>query len=109
MTPVSGITTEGNFRLCCLPARHYNIGKLSEFIISEARQKGAGENKLLELELVLEELLTNIVEHGYRDMSAIEPWFRAGIDASLCDILRLRIEDAGLPFDTSRRPDTRPE
>lgn len=68
-------------------------------------RNGLPEQLVLELNLVLEEIVTNIVSYGYDD----EAEHLIGVELELADgELRTRVEDDGKPFDPLQQelPDT---
>ena len=85
-----------------MPARLESLYPLMEVVRSSARQTGAGDERIGEIDLVLEELLVNIFSYAYPD----EP----GDVAIVCrpdDAGRLLVEitDRGIPFDILTRKD----
>lgn len=85
-----------------VPARLDNLYKLLAFVASCAKQLGAGEERIREIDLVMEELLVNIFNYAYPE--------RPGEVAIACradDAGRLLVEiaDEGVPFDILSRDD----
>jgi serine/threonine-protein kinase RsbW len=87
-----------------VPARLDNLYPLLGFVTSCARRQGAGQERIREIELVMEELLVNIFTYAYPD--------RPGDVAIVCrpdDAGRLLVEiaDDGIPFNilTRGQPD----
>jgi len=83
-----------------VPARLDNLYPLLEFVASCAKRIGAGEERIREIELVMEELLVNIFNYAYPD--------RPGDVAIVCrpdDAGRLLVEivDDGIPFNILTR------
>ncbi len=86
------------------PARLDNLYPLLGFVTSYAKRHGAGEERIQEIELVMEELLVNIFNYAYSD--------KPGDVAIVCrsdDAGRFLIEiaDDGIPFNilTRQEPD----
>lgn len=105
MAQPHGPRTEENFTVLCLGASRENVHKLSEFALSQARAAGTQEERLFELEVVLEEILSNIAHHAYQDRNQLDAWMKVGIDCSTeKGLLRLKVEDAGMHFDISSVP-----
>lgn len=82
------------------PARLDNLYPLLEFVTSCAKRNGAGEERLREIELALEELLVNIFNYAYPD--------REGDVLIRCrrtdgGKLLVEIVDDGIPFDILQR------
>ena len=91
---------EGTFKVFRLRAVRENVHRLCEFALSQARAAGIQEKRLFELEVVLEEILSNIVHHAYRDHNQLNAWMKVGIDSSPEKrLLRIKVEDAGIQFD----------
>jgi serine/threonine-protein kinase RsbW len=105
MSHVPGPETEENFRVFCLRATRENVPRLSEFILSEAKAAGVQENRLFELEVILEEILCNTADHAYQDHNQPDGWVKVGIDPSTKNgVLRLKVEDAGVHFNVLTHP-----
>jgi serine/threonine-protein kinase RsbW len=86
-----------------VPARLDNLYPLLEFVASCAKRIGAGEERIREIELVMEELLVNIFNYAYPDRSG-----RSGDVTIACrpdDAGRLLVEivDDGIPFNILTR------
>lgn len=97
--------TEGNFNVFCLRATRENVHQLSEFVLSQAKAAGLPENRLFELEVILEEILCNTADHAYQDRNRSDGWVKVGIDPSTeKGILHLKVEDAGIHFDVLSHP-----
>ncbi len=85
-----------------VPARLDNLYQLLEFVASCAKQQGAGEERIREIDLVMEELLVNIFNYAYPEGSGeVEIACRAD-DAGR---LLVEIADDGVPFDILSRDD----
>jgi serine/threonine-protein kinase RsbW len=96
--------TEDGFNTYRLPARREHIHDLCAFALSNARLAGASEEKAFELEVIMEEVLSNIADHAYKGRSGDDDWVEVGINCSGDGLLRLRIEDAGIHFDALTVP-----
>jgi serine/threonine-protein kinase RsbW len=86
------------------PARLDNLYPLLGFVASCAKRQGAGQERIREIELVMEELLVNIFSYAYPD--------RPGDVAIVCrpdgaGRLLVEIADEGIPFNilTRDQPD----
>lgn len=78
---------------------------ISQYILAAANIAGLGENSSYKLRLAVDEIVTNIIEHGYA--GAIEPGL-IGMQAQIePEALVIQIEDKGRPFDLrqARQPD----
>jgi len=89
-----------------LKNRLSDLDKIKAVVLKMSGAVDCTRRKLKEIDLILEELFTNVVCHGFRDNKEHD------IDISLsCDdtILEIRMEDDGEPFDitASPSPDTR--
>ncbi len=85
-----------------VPARLDNLYKLLEFVASCAKQLGAGEERIREIDLVMEELLVNIFNYAYPEGPG-----EVEIACRIDDAGRLLVEiaDEGVPFDILARGD----
>jgi anti-sigma regulatory factor (Ser/Thr protein kinase) len=104
MLPRQGISQEDSFETLCLPATLESVAPLSQFIVERALSAGAPQNRLFELELILEELLTNAANHAYQREDRADAWVKVGIDCSRPERLQIRVENAGEPFDILGHP-----
>jgi serine/threonine-protein kinase RsbW len=82
------------------PARLDNLYPLLGFVTSCAKRSGAGQERIREIELVMEELLVNIFNYAYPD--------RPGNVAIVCrpddtGKLLIDIADDGIPFNILTR------
>ena len=89
-----------------LKNRLSDLDKIKAVVSKMSGAVDCTRRKLKEIDLILEELFTNVVRHGFKDNKEHD------IDISLsCDdsILEIRMEDDGEPFDitASPSPDTR--
>jgi len=87
-----------------LPARLDNLYPLLSFVTSCAKRRGAGQERINEIELAMEELLVNIFNYAYPD--------RSGDVVIVCSSdnagrLVVEIADEGIPFNilTRAEPD----
>ena len=71
------------------------LAALSEWFATFARSQGLAEPRLLDFELCLNELMTNIVHYGYADRGKHE--IRVALEANGAE-LRATLEDDGRPF-----------
>lgn len=72
-----------------------NIYPIFDFIISYAKENGFSKKKLNEVELISEEIIVNIIKHGYlgkEGLMWISPSFENGV-------LKIGFKDAALAFD----------
>nr|NJM01239.1 ATP-binding protein [Desulfobacula sp.] len=89
-----------------LKNRLSDLDRIKALVLKMSGAVDCTRRKLKEIDLILEELFTNVVNHGFKDNKEHD------IDISLsCDdrILEIRMEDDGEPFDitASPLPDTR--
>jgi anti-sigma regulatory factor (Ser/Thr protein kinase) len=104
MLPRQEISQDDSFQTLCLPATLESVAPLSKFIVDRALSAGVLQKRLFELELVLEELLTNAAIHAYRQEDRADSWIKVGIDCTRPDRLQIRVDDAGAPFDIMAHP-----
>lgn len=79
-----------------LPAILENLPELMQSVSRCAKDRGLAEDKVIQIEIALEEALVNIIKYAYPD--------RVGDVKVICmiddvGILIIEIEDAGPPFD----------
>jgi anti-sigma regulatory factor (Ser/Thr protein kinase) len=79
-----------------LKNRLADLEKINGAIEKLHRELGFSKRCKCETNLVLEELFTNIINHGHRDSGDHEVLVRFRIEP---DELRIEIEDDGVPFD----------
>ncbi len=85
-----------------VPARLDNLYPLLEFVASCAKRQGAGEQRIREIDLVMEELLVNIFNYAYPDRSGdVEITCRSDEAGRLL----VEIADQGVPFNILTRDD----
>lgn len=84
-----------------LPNQRSEIAGLQDQLESFARQHGLAERALHDLQLALEEHLTNVVAYGYDDN--LEHQIRVRVHLKLPE-LRLEVEDDGHPFNPLEQP-----
>lgn len=85
-----------------MPARLESLHPLIDVVLSCARQQGAGEKRIQEIALVMEELVVNIFNYAYPD--------RPGDVEVVCRLddagsLLVEIADEGVPFNILTRKD----
>jgi anti-sigma regulatory factor (Ser/Thr protein kinase) len=78
------------------PADLASLGSLLGFVTACARQRGFGEARLREIELVMEEILVNVFSYAYPEGKG-EVLVRCSGDAA--GRLVVEVADEGLPFD----------
>lgn len=77
------------------PAAFGGLRAIRAFVERFCAQAGVGRDSCLRLNLVLEELFTNTIRHGYRDASEAPVWISL---ARADGALRLVYEDSAPPF-----------
>jgi len=82
--------------LHCFAARLSILPELLAHVRARCRDAGIDEPATLRIELVLEEIFTNTVRHGYRGDSDAPVWLGA---ARVSDALLLTYQDAAPPHD----------
>lgn len=82
------LTIEANFD---------SLDLIGEYILNAANRAGLGESSSYKLRLAVDEIVTNIIEHGYAQVA--QPGF-IGMQAQIqSETLEIQIEDTGRPFD----------
>ena len=85
-----------------LPADRENLNKLIGFIIGFAKENGFDKQRIWELELVADEIFSNIIDHAY-------PQQKGNIEVYCCfddnKGLLMKINDHGIPFNPLSYPD----
>lgn len=84
-----------------LANRRSEVARLQDQLESFARQHSLAERVLHDVQLALEEHLTNLLSHGYDDK--LEHQIRVCVQLSATD-LRVEVEDDGHPFNPLKRP-----
>jgi anti-sigma regulatory factor (Ser/Thr protein kinase) len=88
-----------------VPADFDALDPISDYVLQAASLAGLAENSSYKLRLAVDEIVTNIIEHGYA--GAVRPGL-IGMQAQILpETLEIQIEDSGLPFDyhQAARPD----
>jgi len=78
-----------------LPNQRSEIARLQDHLESFARQHGLAARVLHDIQLAIEEHLTNILSHGYDDK--LEHQIRVRVQLNMHE-LRIEVEDDGVPF-----------
>jgi len=86
-----------------LPAYTENISALSQPVLHSAREQGLAEDKLIKLDLALEEIMVNIIKYAYPENSAGGNIMVAcGLKtASGKPLFAVEITDTGYPFNVT--------
>lgn len=79
-----------------LPAKKEYLEKLQSCVMDTVRELGASPKTLFNIELALEEILSNVIKYAYPDGSG-EVEIECFIDET--GMLRILIRDWGAPFD----------
>jgi anti-sigma regulatory factor (Ser/Thr protein kinase) len=75
------------------------LGRLNQAIEQFARESGLAAGEQHAIELVLEELVTNAIHHGYPEGGEHELSVGLRMEGR---VIEMRVEDDGLPFDPTR-------
>ena len=88
-----------------LPNQRSGVTRLQDQLEAFAQQQGLAARALHDVQLALEEHLTNILSYGYDDKQ--EHLIRVSLELNLAE-LRVEVEDDGHPFNPLERlaPDT---
>ncbi len=79
------------------------IALLAPFVEELCEEMGLGMDRVFNLNLVLEEAVTNVVMYAYPQGEEHELWVKATADGGM---LTLTVEDEGVPFDpTAEAPE----
>lgn len=82
-------------RMAMFPARFDALGQVNAFLEDFCRQAAIGREQCLRLNLVLEELFTNTVQHGHGGNCDAPVWVLLAFDPPA---MRLTYEDSAPPF-----------
>jgi len=84
-----------------VPSRISELRPLSAWAVEVARELGCSADKCFDVDLCLAEAVSNVIRHGYADESIHE----IGIEIERePNVLVVRIEDDGRPFDPLAMP-----
>lgn len=79
------------------------LPRLTQALETFAQQQGLARKSALELELILEELVTNVIRHGYDAGDAREHQIAIALELD-ADRIRIEVVDDGRPFDPRQAP-----
>ena len=79
-----------------------NLARICEFVTTASAEAGFSEADLYCVELATNEACTNIIEHGYHDISDGEIECVVSVDEESVTVI---LRDWGIPFDPSEVPD----
>jgi len=88
------------FRSAMFPARVSELRRLNAFLEGFCAEAGVGREHCLRLNLVLEELFVNTVQHGHRGDCDAPVWVALASDAGA---VHLTYEDVAPPFNPYAR------
>lgn len=94
-------------RRMTIPAIIDRIEEICEFTDEVARSAGMSEDAVYHCHLSVEEVCTNIIEHGYKFKGENE--FIEVVCTPLIDRLRITLIDDAAPFNPLSRPDPDPK
>jgi anti-sigma regulatory factor (Ser/Thr protein kinase) len=77
------------------------IARLMERVEQQCHEWGLSEDDTVNLNLILDEIVSNVIRHGYDDEAAHEINVVVGLAG---DVARIRIEDDGKPFNPLEAP-----
>lgn len=83
-----------------LPARLDALGRLKRFVRSACREEGVGEEDMLSIELICDELAANVCRHAYGGTGEGSYELEIRFEEGECII---RIVDSAPPFDPTQR------
>jgi anti-sigma regulatory factor (Ser/Thr protein kinase) len=86
-----------------MPAVTASVAPLIEYVLETARRAALTPERLMNLELVLEELLLNVVDNGFPE--GPKGWIELAARPRAEGGIRVYVEDNGVPFDPLARPD----
>lgn len=84
-----------------LKNRLVDLDKIKKAVSEMATTVDCTRRKLQEIDLVLEELFTNVVSHGFNDTEEHDIFLSLSCDGN---VLLIRMEDDGQPFDVTAAP-----
>jgi anti-sigma regulatory factor (Ser/Thr protein kinase) len=79
-----------------------NLAQICEFVTTVSREAGFSEADVYDVELATNEACTNIIEHGYTEISDGKIECLVEVDAKGVTVV---LRDWGTPFDASDVPD----
>jgi anti-sigma regulatory factor (Ser/Thr protein kinase) len=84
-----------------------NLEKVQDFVRVQAKKSLVPDSTLMRLELIVEELVLNVINHGYRDRSGnITLSCKTDRTKKAKQSFILVIQDWGIPFNPLAKPDT---
>ncbi|MEI6558841.1 MAG: ATP-binding protein [Rhodospirillaceae bacterium] len=78
------------------------IPRLADLVESFGVEHGVPDRAIFNLNLALDEILTNVIEHAFADDDGHEILVRLAVDERS---IRAEVIDDGLPYDPTARPD----
>ena len=86
---------------CTIPSDIHEIPAVSEHLEAAMRKQGFSDDDILDTQLAVEEMVTNVIVHGYGDKGGeiVISW--QGGD----DDIAIRLEDKAPPFDPLSLPE----
>lgn len=75
-----------------------NLARVAEFVAGIARENNLTEKQSDDVQMAVDEAVTNVMEHAYRGRSDGRIWIQCRVTAREFSI---EIRDAGRPFDVS--------
>jgi len=84
-----------------LPAQLSSLKIIGQFIIAVCQEAGIASKRAYKLRLAVDELVTNIIVHGYAN-STTESMIEINAEIELVN-LKITIADTGLPYDPRER------
>jgi anti-sigma regulatory factor (Ser/Thr protein kinase) len=86
---------------CAIANDLRELGKVNDALGSFCARHAIAPETISELELALEEVVTNVIRHGYRDEEEHEIRIRIGMENGQ---LAMAVEDDGLEFNPLKQP-----
>ena len=97
------LPTPGSSRTFSLVVRNERreVGRLMERIEKVAAEWGLSEDDTVNLNLILDEFVSNVIRHGFEDEGEHDIPVTLDLDG---DVVNIRIEDDGRPFNPLEAP-----
>ena len=97
------LPTPGSSRTFSLVVRNERreVGRLMERIEKVAAEWGLSEDDTVNLNLILDEFVSNVIRHGFEDEGEHDIPVTLDLDG---DVINIRIEDDGRPFNPLEAP-----
>jgi len=104
----NGIHTDRQVETLAIAASGDEIRRASEWLTTALRQRGVPDPQVECLELALHEVLANVLAHGGSAARAEPIRIRIEVEKATTGEARVKVRDAGIPFDPTGTPELIP-